>query len=461
MGLLKDDVFEELKPKGFIADFSSLILENIPTSPDWAEAIALTAEATVLSKVKVLTKIGPLSLNVWNLMIGPSGLAYKSTPILYFVYPTLAAVTGLINKPIIMPGRFSVEGMIEYLSMKHKKGKRTGDPMHDEGIIVRDEFTSLFKAVYSKGYLADAMEFLSELYDGTMQKRYTRKMKLEQSEHVYICLLAATTPYLFSVMERNFFIQGTGNRVLFTMFEPVKLPVIDAEDFFISGSDYRERVKGAEVYARRLAGMYDSKLRYIFPLPQAGDIWARYKTEKDKEAAERYRADAQDLQYSYIQRLPETTLKLAGLATVSRAQKTIQKLREDTLMIREDDMRWAIVKTERHLDYFRELLDKWTITPVSKPVETEEKDLVYMLNFIRDNPDQLLSQQELLVLSRKSKGSKWYELVNTLIDMGFVKKLFTRDEIGTIPRDVRERHGLIGFKGQPPVVYRFVPKGER
>lgn len=457
-----DDVFEELKPKGFIADFSELILESIPTSADWAEAIALTVEAAVLGKVKALTEIGPLSLNVFNLMIGPSGLAYKSTPLLYYVYPVLAQVTELIDKPIIMPGRFSIEGMIEYLSKRHTKGKKKGEPMHDEGVIVRDEFTSLFKSVYSREYLADVMEFLSELYDGTMQKRYTRKAKLEHSEHVYISLLAATTPYLFQVMKRDFFIQGTGNRVLFTLYEPKieELPVINSVEFFMSGSDYRDRVRRNEVYAQKLAEMYNSNLRFVFPMPDAAETWAKYRMEKDKEAAERYKANAQDLQYSYIQRLPEMALKLAGLVTVSRAQDTISRLRGDTLMIREDDMKWSVMKAERHLNYFRLLLEKWTTLPTSKPVETDEKNLVYILNFIRDDEDELLTQSELLSRTGYAKSHKYYELINTLLTMELIEKL-DEEDIRSLPREVRERHGLVGFRGQPPAVYRYLPRGEK
>ena len=451
------EMFEEIKPSGFIADYSKIILESIPTSPDWVESIALSIEATVLGKVKVLTKIGPLSLNVWNMMIGPSGLAYKSTPLMYFVYPTLAGVAELIGKPIIMPGKFSVEGLIEYLSMRHMRGELKGELMHDEGIIVRDEFTSLFKGVYNKGYLADVLEFMSELYDGQMQKRYTKSAKLEESKHVYICLLAATTPYLFSIMERDFFIQGTGNRILYTMFEPKVLPVIDPNEFFMSGGDYMKRVERTNEFARKLADMYNSNLRYIFPMPEAADLWTKYKMEKDKEAAERYRANPQDLQYSYIQRITEMTLKIAALATVSRAQDSIGKLKSDTLMITEEDMKWAIMKTEKHLEYFRMMLDKWTIVPVSKPVETEEKELKYLLSFIEGNPDHMLTQQELLSLSGYVKNTRFYELIKTLSDMGMIRQLSV-EEIKELPKSQKEKHKIKEYRGTPPAVYALVKR---
>jgi len=91
------EIFRELKPRGFIDNLKTAILNDIPTSPKWAEAIAMTVQATVLSKMKISTRIGPLPLNVWHLMIGPSGLAYKTTPFKYFVYPILVEVSKLIN----------------------------------------------------------------------------------------------------------------------------------------------------------------------------------------------------------------------------------------------------------------------------------------------------------------------------------------------------------------------------
>ena len=454
---ISDKIFEKLKPKGFISEFSEAILADIPTSPDWAESIALTVEATVLGKVRVLTKIGPLSLNLWNLMIGPSGLAYKSTPLLYYVYPTLAAVTQMIDKPVIMPGRFTLEGMIEYLSKKHEKGPMQGMPLHEEGCIIRDEFTSLFKSVYRKGYMADMMEFLSELFDGTMQKRYTRSYKLEHSENVYISLLAATTPYLFSVMEREFFVQGTGNRILFTMFEPVELPVIDPENFFVSGEDQRNRILTNKEFSDKLVDMYNSNLRYIFPMPEAAKLWAEYKMEKDKEAAYKYRNNPQDLEYSYLQRMPEMSLKLAGLATVSRAQNTIAELSGDTMMIREDDMRWALMKAEKHLGHFRTLLDRWVVTPTSKPVEIEERELRYVLSFVEGNRDELLTQREILRLTGYSKSTKFLNLLGTLVSRGDLVKMRREDILALVP-ETRARHGLGSFRGTIPSVFKIAEK---
>jgi len=450
-----DDVFEEEEPSGFVKEFADAITRNIPTSREWAEAIALTVESTVLSKVKALTKIGPVSLNVWHLMIGPSGLAYKTTPMRYFVYPTLVSLTQKIEKPLIMPSRFSVEGMIEYLSMVHTKGVKSGQPKHNEGCIIRDEFSSMFKDYSSKSYLADVMEFLSELYDGTMQKRFTRKTKLEKTQKIYITMLAATTPYLFSIMERNFFVQGTGNRILYVLHEPKDLPVIDPEDFFIDGEKQRVKEGKIEYFANKLAELYKCSIRYIWPDEEAGKLWSDYKMRMDREAARRYKENPQDLEYTYMQRLPEMCLKLAGLYAISRSYEKIGKTKLDSMVIRSVDMKIALRKIESYHNHFLRMLEKWVITPRAKAVETEERNLVYVLNPIRENPDKLLTQREILNRTDFSYD-KLVKLLGTLIQRGNIKKL-RMEEVEALPDAVKRRHGIsVGKKGRPQNVYKFV-----
>ena len=464
------DMFDSLETKGFIKEYSELILESIPTSRDWAEAIAMTVESVVLGNVKVTTKIGPLALNIWNLMVGPSGLAYKTTPLIYYVYPTLSEITEMIGKPVIMPSRFSVEGMIEYVSggYKTEKGskKKIWVPGNNEGCIIKDEFTTLFKEAQSKQYLADIMEFMSELFDGAMQKRFTRKTKLEQSKKVYISLLAATTPYLFSVMDKNFFIQGTGNRILYTIFEPSKPEEFRADEYFVTGRREREREAKVSEFAGKLGKIYNSNLRYIYPMDEAGELWVRFKAEKDKIAYKRYKANSQDVVYTYIQRLPIACLKMAALAAVSRGYETIPSMRGDTLMISEEEMIWAINKTEKHLKYFNLLLEKWEITPKDIQPEVHERELLRILGFVRDSPRKMLSQNELLRMSNMVKSRDFYELIGTLISRGEiimvskeeVKEFSERDEVELGLRVYKEGKWVKRYRGQVPNIYKYVDR---
>ena len=430
-----------------------MLLDAVPTSRDWAENIALTVLSTVCGRITLDTKIAPLPLNIWSLMIGPSGLAYKSTPLNYYVYPTLAEITELIDKPIIMPSKFSVEGMIEYLSKREQ-----GRYVHNEGCIVRDEFTTLFKESRNKQYQADIMEFLSELYDCTVQKRYTRKAKLEEVSKVYITLLAATTPYLFDIMERDFFIQGTGNRILYTIFEPKRPKRLDPDDFFVTREREMERERRLSEFAGRLARVYLSNLRCVFPMDEAKQLWCDWQYKLNSEALKRYHRNRMDVIYTYVQRVPTYALKLAALSAISRSYVTIPKLRGDTIMCMEQDMEWAIAKAERHIKHFYALLEAWEVMPEESKPEVHERELRRLLRFIKNSPDKMLTQRELLKLSGMVKSNRFYELISTLVSRGEIEVL-TDAEVVALPESVKKRHGIKLGAGRPPNVYRLAGAG--
>lgn len=387
-------------------------------------------------------------MNIFTVAVGPSGLAYKSTPMNYFVVPTLLAVGERVGKPLLMPSRFSVEGMIEYLSKKNNKGEY----VNNEGCIVRDEFTSVFKEAYKKDYLMDALEFLSELYDGTVVRRYTRKTQLEEYRKVYVNLIAATTPYLYTVMRREFFVQGTGNRILFVIHKPDSVPKVDGEVFFMSGYELEERIKIIERFSECLANLYNSRLRYVYPDPEAGKMWAEYKAEKSRESLEMFRKDPKNLEYSYVERAPEFALKLSALAAISRGYEAIPLMRSaDTYLVNKNDMSYAINRVEKHLKYFRTLLEDWGSVTYEAPVRTYDSNLNYLYSFFEKQPDGVLTQRELLEMSGMVLGVEFSNLMVTLMKVGKVKVLSPK-EVEVLDRKTKERHGI----KDDDIVYRRV-----
>ena len=203
---------------GFIDEFKDFILDRTDTSPDWAEAIGTSLCSTAIgSDRRLATIMGSIKLNVFYIMIGPSGIASKSVPINQFARPILTEYNELVGydsnmdppQTCMFPGHFSIEGILQYLS--------NPDTIHS-GILMRDEFTNMF-ADSHKQYMGGIIEFLSELYDGHLNARYTRSTKLEKPTNVYATILAATTPYIYKVMTTDFFVQGTGNRVLWVLWD--------------------------------------------------------------------------------------------------------------------------------------------------------------------------------------------------------------------------------------------------
>jgi len=340
------------KARGFIGEFSDFILDNIPTTPEWAEDISTFLLSVAAGSEKyVLTKMGPLRMNVWFLTIGPSGLAYKSTPINYFVYPVMTSLTEIIGQPTIVPSSFSAEGLIEYLSK-----------VCSQGGIVRDEFTTVFKQM-RKDYIADIMEVLSFLYDGTMLKRYTRKTKMEEVKNSYVCLLAATTPYLYRIMDSSFFIQGTGNRI---MFEVSNVGEGDREenDDYESWVGYNSRDKAmrdekCEEYAKLLGGVFKSPVKAMLFSEDSFGQWIEFNKENKDKIREIYSKEQTSIEATYMARLAEHALKLSGLHRLSTVIQTIGKTSLPELITDETDMEWAIQKTKRHHRCFKDMLSQW------------------------------------------------------------------------------------------------------
>lgn len=352
------------KDVGFIPEFRDFVLEHIPTSSDWAESIAISLLSTACGgEIYVRSKIGHLKLNVWFLMIGPSGMAYKSTPLNYFVYPVLTALTEQVGYNTILPSRYSLEGMIEYLSKYCSQGG-----------IIRDEFTSVLKESKGKDYLLDILEFYSELYDGTMQKRFTRGTKLEESKNVYVTFLAATTPYFYRIMKPEFFVQGTGNRILPVIFGGLNKEQLNdtPEEFFYSRRD--DAIRGEKIgeYAEILSTVQKSRLQQLVPLPEAGQLWLDFRNEVFLGAKERFEKDPYDLNYTYMVRLPEFAIKLSALHAISRSYTRL--IREE-MPIMDFDMKWGIDKTKNYYKHFQQLLKEWGLRPESaNPVSFDQME---------------------------------------------------------------------------------------
>jgi len=361
---MSDKIFEPLEPQGFIGEYSKFITSRVPTSKDWAESVAIAMLSTCCRPDRIIrTKIGKLRLNLFHLVIGPSGLSYKTVPLKDYCLPTMLEVSKKLKYNTILPSGFSIEGMIEYL-----------DKVQNVGIIIRDEFTTLFKEFYHKKYLSDEMEFLSQLYDGLMQMRYTRRAKLDHVVSCYVNLLATTTPYLYRVMKPDFFIQGIGNRILYTLFDGNDVPKCSFEELFpLPESD--ELDDKIALFAESLAKIWKegNPLR-IHPNKAAGKLLAEFKYKMESEAMQRQRKDPYDLQYSYLHRLPEMTIKLAGVHSISRCYK--EEFRA-VHVLNEYDAKWAIAKAERHLEYFREMLNRWAMVTVEEPVRTQRPDFEY------------------------------------------------------------------------------------
>ncbi len=362
---------------GWIEDYRDFLVEQTGTNRDWAESIATSICSSAIGSNKFLyTKQGIVKMNLFFLYIGPSGLARKSLPMTSFGQPLLEKYDELVGNQAQdlrteLPRRFSLESLITYFA-----------ETNTEGLLWKDEFTSMFKEA-NKEYMSGLIEFISELVDGRLGARITHKRGFQQAQDVYVNILAATTPYIYDVISNDFFIQGTGNRILYLVYDgkydTEEIP--ETQDYF--GSRIRAQHDSDQTaFAEDLVEMNQSAVRYIHPMDDAGDMWLKWRDSLEERVFKRYKDNTFDIQTVYLGKLAINTLKLAGIHTISRLARNISlksALKLDEAVILKEDMEWAMKKSERHLKHFEHLVEQWHTRPDRWARDTECQVLLDLL----------------------------------------------------------------------------------
>jgi hypothetical protein len=366
----------------FITQVADFIHKTTMTSYRWSECIATSMLSTVMGPERFIINVqGKLNLNVWYMCIGPSGLAHKTIPMKTYLIPILIKASELLPDKyhLVLPSKFSVEALIKFMKD------------HTLGCIIRDEFTGLLKESAGKDYLVDSLEFLSELYDGLIQKRSTIAHGTQELAHVFVTFVTATTPYLYKVMKPDFYTQGTGNRINIEMFHDSDIPEapINPEEYFKGRVFETQRDNFIEEVATILKDMRHCTIKYIQPDEEAGKLWADYKHECTLIAKKHYKANSYDLHYSYLARSAETALKLSGLYAMSRRWNIIiaEEYELQEVIILKQDMQRAIDKAKHHYQQFCLMLDAWRLRPDQANVRTYEEQASFLLDQIVDHPE--------------------------------------------------------------------------
>ena len=423
--------------KGFIPEFRDTLITRIPGIKfDWATMCAESTLAGCCYKIRFYDRMGELNLNLWGMGIGPSG-EYKSAPIKYYVIPVYRKVTKLlkednISKDLIIPSRFSEEGLIDFMTF-HKETKfnpETGKDdesttIRNEGLMVRDEFTGFMKGVKDKQWLTTLSEIMSEIYDSQIQPYYTIKRRFQSVPYCNISFLSATTPYLYEVMDEPFFIQGLGNRINFVVWGYPKTFTEEDLSFFEPKSD-EKHAEIIDYFAQKLYGVIKSPLTkmMISDDPRSDkscSLWIDYDKEVKERKSKLPRIGLGGLKFAYLSRNREKTLKRACVYCVSRS---IDKLSESSLpelVVREMDMQTAIKREEIYYKHFVTLLKAWAKTPKGRE-RTDIRDLIRTMSVLTDSKFHMLTTEQWL----KGAGyhrNKFYKLKDTLVSQDDVRSL--------------------------------------
>jgi hypothetical protein len=440
------------QPKGFIKDFSRLLKEKLPDANlDFIELNTLVNLSAVCGNISHMNRWGVFKSNIFALVIGPSGLGFKTK----IMIENGSELIEQVSDELTFPGRFSIEGAIEWFvgdqsedkdendkeSSKNKSKPRT--MAHPDNILYRDEFTSLVKDK-DKPYLSDLPEFLSELYTGTVQKRYTKTAKLEKTDKVYFSMISVTTRAIYPILPKDYFSQGLGNRFIYAVITPDDLTqtAIDYDAFFGKDSIGRDNDNVNELLTI-LRNLRQSCLRNIEMDREAGTLWLGYKNEKGLQSIAAMKIDELGPVGGYLDRVPGNAMKLSMLHRISRfaSYELTSEYNPETITIELEDMEWAIGKMEKSIDHFHALIAGW-VKDTQKEPEAEKKIINFMSisKMISECPDKWMTRNELLSIPGLFIGTKkeFFELINDMIE----SKYLVEFRIKEMAEDVLIRHQI-------------------
>lgn len=437
----------------FLQPFEDFIVHHTGASRDWARCNALfTLSAGVGNKVKVYTMVGaPIQLNLYVLGVGPSGVGIKTVPMMNYSRSVLKSLEGLTRTKFILPSSFTPEGLHEYFLSNEVPEKDGAYAVTGSGGIIKDEFSRLVIDVRAKLYLSGMMEFLNELDDGFIKSRYTKEGKYQREVEVFVSLITASTPYLFTVLRRDFFTLGTGNRFLYVYCLPEEIKRSDPSLYFTPDFDYEQNVTK---FAKVLQAYNENcENRTLIFSREASDLLTSYEYSKKKEALTSYKEDILNIIYPYKDRLPIKTFKIASLEAIDRQGHIPWKNDKDSVIdVEMEDAKYSIDFVERCFGHFQTLIDVvWKEVSSRKLIDYRRHEPNELLEIIDKNYDErtrkfgIINSTKLrrMAYSRGFSPQRFNQCISILRGSDEVKEFTrkTRTKPSTFYKLVKEKAG--------------------
>lgn len=217
----------------------------------------------------------------------------------------------------------------------------------------RDEGSRLVSGPKNKQYLAEMFEFLSQLWDGWIEGAYTRSYQSEGNIPVYVVGLIASSEHFYDYLDRDFFTQGLGNRLLWIVEEGYK-PKMLSRDFFLSNGDSEDEDLS------KLIGEIVDKLLSLETCTEAiiddvpSDLWREYQYK----LAEDYYKGTKGLSDLYKAKVALNALKFSMCYAGSR-MSIGRNNNGSYIKVREDDMKRAIEDSTSHMTMYFSAMEEW------------------------------------------------------------------------------------------------------
>ena len=303
----------EPDPETLIEEIAAYIESRLGTNRDFLVNLAcILVAAAAGARYYIMTEKGKLRLNLSVIIIGGSGISEKSVS-LNIVRSILKKLEKTIEAEILLPPQFTKEALTKKLS---EDSKKRGVP---EGVILSDEYTTMIKNS-SKEYMAGALEFSAQLYDGYVENALTIKRGHEKVDEVYINFVGLTTFYVFTLLPEGFWTQGNGARIIFNVEDEREYsPPTDEEINRFWNYDQARSERELDEIAEKLAKLYslEEETKVTFN-SKAQKIITSYREECRRTAHEIFNEDVFDTRANSLSRLPEFALKKSALHAVAR-----------------------------------------------------------------------------------------------------------------------------------------------
>ncbi len=330
--------------KGIIGRVESYMKRRFPVGDMWAKAIPISLISAFLEHARIVDKEGTVKANISMIYIAPSGTGYK-TPLMEWARDVILAM----GEKERLRERFTTASLTEYVSGTKVsiKGRKKFSP-HPSIFILRDEITTLLKDIKNQRG-SDILEYLSQLHEGWIEQKGTRGFQDEGGCRVHCPMLMTGSNDFYDHLDKGFFNQGFGNRLLWIV-EPVRKPKRHDDDYFFASG-------AVDLVTKKLIADITKILRELptvndFILdPIAVKLWKDYAFEEQTEAY----VNQDKSESSYIVKQSKNLLKLAMIYAASR----FNYVHPGIMLICKEDMERAIADMRIFKGMFYKILFNW------------------------------------------------------------------------------------------------------
>jgi hypothetical protein len=440
--------------EGIIGRTEIFMEKRFKFHPMWAKALGTILTTASLGNVDRYTfndQFGACYANPFFIYIGRSGLAIKTPPI-----KMIKRMLYDYNKQLLCPTSFNPDSFAEWVEGTDGetggKKKRKVVPPHPINVCIADEASRILGEIKAHSYQENLPTYLSKLWDGEIEGKYTRGYQSEGNLSVFFSMLAATSKDFYRLLDRAFFVQGLGNRVLWVVEDRFTPPHLDSETFFFGSSRDKEfdELAGFVVEGLRRVDRCVSVMMH----PKGGKVWCDYTNDYFDKISKM----TDDSEAEYCSKVPLNILKLSINYAASRLNKDAMGM----IFIAEEDIKMAIQDTKEYFKMWKIAMQQWSDYQGGDKNEIRLKTVRYdTMLFVRYAIDNkgIICASEVQARGNYPDRSKISEVLSAAETVGYLERLnrpWNQDNLTA----TEFAHYKKICNGNVPVVWRVTQLGE-